>query len=286
MEFDREVHEQYQKAYALAQKKLQDEKKQRLPMRPAALITLLDEKMISYRQDMGILDIPTNLIVGVAEDTEAALLYTKEFLPVSVPNSAYADLWRVLYRDLHAGAEFKEAISCFEYLGKFYVRDGMKRVSVSMYAGIPSIKAHVVRILPMRTDEKEVILYYDFVRQYRLTQLYQLQFTQPGSFEKLQLALGHTPAYRWSDRDRAYFLSFWTSIEAAFHKSYKDSLRISAADALVVLMSKYSLDQIVSMDSWVLARVFQALWREMYTLSFPDKGITQVFHTVKALQTA
>lgn len=220
MEFEKEIHEQYQKAYALGMKDLQDKKKQRLAVCPAALNTLLDEKMVSYRIDLGVLEIPTNLIVGVSKETEEMMLYTKEFLPVSVPNSDFADCWRRLYKNLKADHVFAEEISCYEYLGKFYVVDGLKRVSVAKYMGLSTIRSQVIRILPMHTNAQEVVQYIEFLGHYRQTKLYQLQFTQKGYFEKLQVALGRKSGYRWSDTDRADFLRHWSVIEGAFRKSY------------------------------------------------------------------
>ena len=286
MKFDRELHEQYQNAYALGMKSLQDKKKQRLAVCPAALNTLLDEKMVSYRMDLGVLEIPTNLIVGVSKASEEMMLYTKEFLPISVPNSAFADCWRGLYKKLNADKAFDEEINCYEYLGRFYVLDGLKRVSVAKFMGASIIRAQVTRILPMRTEAQEVAQYLEFLTHYRHTKLYQLQFTQKGYFEKLQMALGRNPGYRWSDSDRTNFLRHWTVIEGAFRKSYEESLRITPADALVVLLNRYTFDQIISMDSWVLARIFQAFWKEMYTLSFPDAGKAEVIQSVEVLQTA
>lgn len=283
MMFEREVHEQYKKAYALALRNLRDKKKMRLPLCPAAHITLPDEKMVSYRIDLGIIEIPTNLIIGVSEETEDTLLYTKGFLPISAPNSAFADLWRSLYQTLQSDHGFSEEISCCEYLGKFYVQDGLKRVSVGKFLGIPVMKARVIRIFPMHMDAQEAAVYFDFLRCYRLTKLYQLQFTQAGFFEKLQTALGRKPGERWSDADRTRFLVHWPVIEYAFHKSYEESLRISAADALVVLLNKFSFEQIIEMDGWVLARVFQALWKELYTLSFPDQIAVKMNPSIDAL---
>lgn len=272
MKYEREVHVHYQKAYALAKKELFDKKKLRMPLFPVALKALLDERNISRKQDLGVLEIPLNLIVGTAEDTQNRMLYTKEFLPVSVPASDYAERWCSLWAGIHTAARYDEAISCYEYLGKFYVRDGMKRVSVAKYAGASCISAHVVRILPVRTEEHAVAVYYDFLFQYRLTKLYQLQFTQPGFFEELQLGLGLDPKHRWNGRDRTYFLACWSRVEHAFQKSFENSLHITAADALVVLMKKYSFAQIASMESWVLARVFQTLWKELHALSMSVKS--------------
>ena len=233
---------------------------------------ILDDSMISRKQELGILEIPTNLIVGVAEDSERRQLYTKDFLPVSPPDSDYADQWCRLYQVLLSGADFDKPISCYEYLGKFYVCDGMKRVSAAKYHSVACLRAQVIRILPLNAASREVSLYYDFLYQYRFTKLYQLQFTQPGFYEELQAGLGLRATHRWSNSDRAYFLAHWPRIEEAFHKSYEGTLLITAADALVILMRKYSFETITSMESWILPRVFQALGKELYALSLSVKS--------------
>lgn len=148
------------------------------------------------------------------------------------------------------------------------------------------MRAQVVRILPIRTDTREAQQYFDFLFQYRLTHLYQLQFTQPGFFEQLQSALGNGPSYRWSEGDRSRFLMHWNTIEEAFRKAYGGLLRLTTADALVVLMRKYSYEQILQMESWVLARIFQASWKELYALSFPNLAVVGLRQAVPYPQTA
>ena len=272
MEFLRESCAHYRRAYALAKRILLENKKLRFPLTPVSLNMILDDSMISRKQELGILEIPTNLIVGVAEDSERRQQYTKDFLPVSPPDSDYADQWCRLYQVLLSDADFDKPISCYEYLGKFYVCDGMKRVSAAKYHSVACLRAQVIRILPLNAASREVSLYYDFLYQYRFTKLYQLQFTQPGFYEELQTGLGLWAMHRWSDSDRAYFLAHWPRIEEAFHKSYDGMLLITAADALVILMRKYSFMTITSMESWILPRVFQALGKELYALSLSVKS--------------
>lgn len=92
---------------------------------------------------------------------------------------------------------------------------------------------------------------------------------------------------KWSDTDRSRFLAVWPKIEEAFHKSYEECLHITAADALVVLLEKYTFEQIAYMQPWVLARIFQAFWKELYTLSFPGISVNGVQQQPeKVLQTA
>ena len=140
--------------------------------------------------------------------------------------------------------------------------------------------------LSMPVDIKEVKLCSDFLLQYHYTKLNQIHFTQPGFFEKFQIALDHNPTYRWTDADRDEFLHVWTKIESAFQKSYDNSLSISAADALVVLLERFSFDRIAAMDSWIIARMFQAHWKELYQLSFPETDAVETKHSVGIIQTA
>lgn len=262
-------------------------KKLGLPVCPVALNSVMEDRMISYRLDLGVMDIPTNLIDGVAEPTEKVSLYSKEFLPVSDPKSKFADQWREIYRQYCSEEELSGHIRCYECLGKFYVSDGLKRVSVAKYQKVDVIRSQVIRLMPIRTESEAIQQYYDFLFHFRLTRLYQLQFTQQGFFEKFQASLGNEPTYKWTDADRSGFLAIWPKIEYAFHKSFEDDLRITAADAMVVLLEKYPFEQIAQMESWVLARIFQALWKELYTLCYPDFTLNSKSRkSVEVLQTA
>lgn len=282
----REISAQYQIANALATQSLQKDKHQILPVCPASVNALMDDRLVSNRVDLGELAIPVNLIVGVANTSDQVNHYTSEFLPIPAPNSKFAEHWMRIYEVFYLQEVDLNAIKCYEYLGKFYVADGLKRVSIAKTLGISTMRAQVIRILPIRTDTKEVQQYFDFLFQYRLTHLYQLQFTQPGFFEQLQSALGNGPSYRWSEGDRSRFLMHWNTIEEAFRKAYGGLLRLTTADALVVLMRKYSYEQILQMESWVLARIFQASWKELYALSFPNLAVVGLRQAVPYPQTA
>ena len=286
MDHLREPYAKYQIANALAAQSLQKDKHQILPVCPASVNALMDDRLVSNRVDLGELAIPVNLIVGVAKTSDQVYHYTSEFLPIPAPNSKFAEHWMRIYEVFYLHEVNSNVIKCYEYLGKFYVADGLKRVSVAKFLSVSTMRAQVVRILPIRTDTREAQQYFDFLFQYRLTHLYQLQFTQPGFFEQLQSALGNGPSYRWSEGDRSRFLMNWNTIEEAFRKAYGGLLRLTTADALVVLMRKYSYEQILQMESWVLARIFQASWKELYALSFPNLAVVGLRQAVPYPQTA
>ena len=67
MKSAREIREQYQMANTLAVKSQKKNDKQVLPVCPASQNDLVDDRLVSYQQNLGVLEIPVNLIVGVAE---------------------------------------------------------------------------------------------------------------------------------------------------------------------------------------------------------------------------
>ena len=287
MKFTREVHEAYQQASAMARANQAKAKKWGLPMSPVELNVAKEQSQIADRIDLGILDVPTNLIAGVVEQNEDSALLTKDFLPVSLSNSSFAEIWRETYYNcLYAGLD-NRAISCYEYLGKFYVLNGVVEVSVAKFSKKDTFPAHVIRLMPVKTDTPAIRQYYDFLRQFRLTRLYQIQFTQVGFFERFQRIFGKSSSEMWSEAERQAFLENWVKFQQAFEKSYGDCLPITAADAFIVLSEKYRFDQLNMMDPWVLARIYQSAWRDLYNLSYSDSNNSKDPIIIKGqLQTA
>ena len=270
MDYQREAREQYYKAYSIASRNQLKDKKQRVPANPTDLDTLLNEAMISEKVDLGVMDIPVNLIVGAAENKEALHSFTRDFLPLEKPGSEFAAMWRKVY-EKYVSVQNSCQVSCLEYLGKFYVVEGILVVSVAKIYGSNILRSNVIRIMPKYTECKAIARYYDFLNQFEMTNLYQLQFTQSGYLEKLQFAMDKDILSQWSDNDRSGFMKYWPKIERAFQTSFNGCLSITSADAFVVLLEKYSISQIIQMDSWVLARLFQASWRDLSRLSCANR---------------
>lgn len=265
------VHMLYKKANAKALMINQQNQEDGRPIAPVSLDRILDGQKVVEQQDLGTMAIPTGLIIGVAQASDAVKLYTTEFLPLAVPESDLATRWREIchrsLREMDDGCE----IRCLEYLGQFYVSEGLEQVSVMKFCDVPTIRAEVVRITTTPTGSKREQLYSEFLQQFHLTGLYQLQFTQPKYFAKLQAALGKMPSGSWNDYDRAGLVQAWPKIESAFYRAFDHSLNLTAADALGVLLENYPYDLIIQMEPWTLARIFQVFWKELYSLSFPDR---------------
>ena len=140
---------------------------------------------------LGLQEIPLNQVVGTfAEGRSNA--FARNFMPLLGPDSEFGYKWMALY-DSMLEEGLRDPIICYEFLNKFYVQEGNKRVSVSKFMGAVTIEAEVTRIIPKRTDAKEIQLYYEFLDFYKLTELYLVRYKKPGDYAKLLALLGKKP---------------------------------------------------------------------------------------------
>ena len=261
-----------QEAVAQYQRALKQGRKQykqavaggRYPYLPV-LDELLDDAMVAARVNLGLLEIPTELIVGTkSKGRRDAFSY--DFLPLLSEESEFALKWIVLCQAHLSDEGIRDAIRCYEYLGKFYVLEGNKRVSVLKSYGAATIPAFVTRLVPVWSEAEPVRLYYEFLGAYQRTGLYQIIFTRFGSFPKLQAALGHPVDYVWSEDDRRRFLSGYTYFRRAFSALGGDELNISPADAMLVWLKVYPYEQLKINSLSELTHSLGSVWQDVQML--------------------
>ena len=230
-----------------------------------ALDDILEDTMVAGQVDLGILDIPMEKIVGT-KTSGRTNSFSADFMPLLEETSEFAMKWCKLCV-AHLGDEgIRDPIFCYEYLGRFYVQEGNKRVSVLKYFGASSIPGYVIRILPNYIPTIEIQCYYEFVRYYPQTKLYQLIFTQLGSFQKLQAALGYEADHVWTDNERRHFSSAIFHFQTVFKKLGGEKLNITSADALLVWLRVYSFEDIRKMSMPELSKSLQAVWADIKAL--------------------
>ena len=135
-------------------------------------------------------------------------------------------------------------IRCFEYTGRFYVQEGNKRVSVLKYFEAGSVTGNVTRVVPKYDDTPEVRLYYEFMHYYPLIQTYLFTFTKPGSYGRLQKAMGKGPDEKWTAEDRSAIMSLYNWVEKAYTALGGDRLRATVGDVLLLLLRLYSMEEL------------------------------------------
>ena len=269
MRFEKEVWTRYYQVCSQVKKDIRKAERLGLENCPKELKYELETKKVANTVELGVVEIPVKQIVGTATFDEKNL-YSPDFLPVASADSPYAEQWCQLYMDYLSDKGWDGAIRCFEFLGRFYVQDGKKRVSVLKAHGATVTDAIVTRIMPVMEQDKEIENYYDFLNNYEKTGLYQVAFSQPGSFDKLQRALGHNPDYEWNDSDRFSFLFNLPPVEYALEEAFNGHLNITAADAIVALLEEHPYNELRRMQPWNLTKLLQDCWVKLYKIVDPD----------------
>lgn len=229
---------------------------------PKVLDDILNENDISYKVDLGLLEIPSELIVGTRSKGRIAA-FSSNFMPLLSSDSEFAHKWINLCAAHLGDTGIQEPIRCFEYLGKFYIQEGNKRVSVLKFHDAPTIPGYVIRLVPKTSDDIEIQHYLAFLKDYQYTQLYSVYFTQPGSFAKLQAALDFSVDHEWTDDDRRYFKSRFIHFQKAFIRMGGESLGITVADALIVWLKIYPFEALWNFTVADLNKSIQVVWPDI-----------------------
>ena len=118
-------------------------------------------------RELGVKEIPLNMIAGT-RTVGRQNAFACNFMPITEPGSEFAHKWSTLY-DSALEVGIREPIKVYEYMNKFYVEEGNKRVSVSKFIGYVSIPGNVIRILPPKTDDPGSRIYYEYIDFYNFT---------------------------------------------------------------------------------------------------------------------
>ena len=145
--------EEYNNARRLAQKAARSAMSNgRYPYLPA-LDEFISREDISGEEPLGIVDIPLNKIAGT-KTSGRKNSFANNFMPLLDEGTEFATKWSNLYESqLEEG--IRDPIIAYEYMTRYYVQEGNKRVSVMKFVGARSITAKVTRLLPKKTDDYE-----------------------------------------------------------------------------------------------------------------------------------
>ena len=243
--YNNQAAEQYNRALRLGQKEHKTRTAKGEYPYLWVLDEVLDESLIAGRVEVGLVDIPTSQIVGT-KTAGRRTAFANNFMPLLPKESEFGAKW-VRLCEAHLSSEgIRDPIKCYEYMGRFYVQEGNKRVSVLKSYGAESIPGYVVRLLPVDTGEPEVRRYYAFLKFYRLSGLYQVQLDDASEYAKLQAVLGYEPDHVWTTDERRVFISRFTRFREAFEK-FRHKTPASSSQALLVWLRIYTLQDLMDM---------------------------------------
>jgi len=160
-----------------------------------------------------------------------------------------------------------DPIVAYEYMHRFYVMEGNKRVSVLKNLRAVKIHAKVTRIIPKKTDELENKIYYEFMDFYEDAQIYDIWFTQEGSFERLTKYYGYRKGEQWSDESRQNLRSEFLSFRKVYKAKGGDRINITSGDAFLAYIDIFPAWQLQTLGEDEIKANLTKMWNEFLTLS-------------------
>ena len=244
----------------------------RYPYLPA-LDDILGSGRGSGEVPVGVREIPMELVVGTKTHGRSNL-FSCGFLPIADDDTEFAAKWSKLY-DAQTTEGIRDPVVVYEYLQRFYVQEGNKRVSVLRSVDAPTVLASITRVMPLPSDDIAIRCYYEFVRLYRVAPVYGLRFTQEGSCEKLAQLLGLTLDEPWPE-DTVRSL---TATLYQFARSYRSRggqmLSQTVADAFLLYVKAYATSGPLSVSDKLMDERVARLWGE-FVVAAQDDAIAYI----------
>ena len=245
-----ETIEQYSYAYKKGRKQfIQDKLHKRNPY-----LLALDEIVDIYKFssiNIGVIEIPLELVIGT-KTSGRKVSFASNFMPIVNKGSEFGFKWIRVCEHHLSDEGINDPPKVYEYLGKFYVEEGNKRVSVLKSYGAISLSCEVTRLIPNENDNsKEVKLYREFLKFYELSKLYSIQFRKLGYYTKLQKLMLFDETLVWNKQDRVRLIGLFDRFKELLKRK---KLKVYYSDALLVMMEIYGYNNLYNMTDRELFR--------------------------------
>ncbi len=254
--------------YAAAQRRAQKEYKELTAAgkspHPAVLDELLGDTPANTVQDIGLVEIPAERLIGT-RSAGRITTFSASFLPLAKASSEFASKWMNLCIAHMGEVGIRDPITCYEYLGNFYVEEGNKRVSVLRNFGAPRIPGMVKRILPQRSEDPRIKAYYEFLEFYKTSKLYVIQFRRPGDYARLLAHLGKELGEEWTVDERRTFSAYFHYFQDAYDALNVAQKDILPEEALLMWLKIHPYRDLGQLSTAELRKSLAELWPDVVT---------------------
>ena len=234
----------------------------------AVLDDILVNVNIVAQESLGLVEIPAESIVGT-KTSGRHTAFASNFMPLLEADTEFATKWSNLC-DAHLEEGIQNPILAYEFMNRFYVQEGNKRVSVLKYYGAVKIAGTVTRLIPARNDSLENRIYYEFLDFYKLSQINYVHFSRTGGYAKLQTLVCKASGESWTEDDRLNFSSFYTVFRQQFIALGGHDLKLTTGDGLLVYLSVYRYADACEATPAQVKENLEKLWTEVKVLTEPQ----------------
>ena len=254
----------YVKAKKLGEKSYRHEvSRGRYPYLPA-LDYMLKNRDTFKTEEIGVREIPIHLICGTLTQGRQEA-FAKNYMPLLDPESEFAAKWIHLI-SYQKNEGITDAVKAHEFMGRFYIQEGNKRVSVLKYLGQPDILADVTRVLPPEnSDSKESRIYREFMKFFDCTGIYGIYFSEEGCYYKLADMFGMDLDSVWPD-DAVLLLKSSFNTFARLYTEYCGEQSLTFGDSFMIYMEKFKPDSLLNDSDEVIRAKLGKIWPGHLTL--------------------
>lgn len=234
----------------------------RFPYLPV-LDDILSREEVRTEQNMGLIQVPLDFVVGTST-MGRTYSFAANFMPILKENTEFAVKWATL-SDAQVNEGIRDPIIAYEYMNRYYVVEGNKRVSVLKYFKADSILANVTRKIPKYSEDEDVKIYYEYMKFNEITGLFNVEFSKLGMAEELLNLTGYTE--RWDANMRSEFNSLLLHFTKAYEFRGGQKLPITVGDALTAFIDVYGYREVLAMSDAELNANVVKCWNEFVLLT-------------------
>ncbi len=221
----------------------------------------IPEERVNIGVKLGTVQIPVEFIVGT-KTRGRTTSFARNFMPILPETTEFAAKWEALCQ-AHLKEGIRDAIKAYEYMNRFYVEEGNKRVSVLKFFGAVNITADVTRVMPERGTGPESDLYFEFLDFYRVSHINYIEFTKKGSYAALQESVGKTPDRTWSEEERRRFATVFHYFRSAYEELGGSKLSSTPGDAFLAFMKVYPYGELYDLGPGEMKKRVSKMWEEV-----------------------
>ncbi|MBD5481155.1 MAG: BMP family ABC transporter substrate-binding protein [Lachnospiraceae bacterium] len=230
-----------------------------------ALSEILSYTAVEHEVSLGVCEIPLELIIGTRMKGRTNS-FASNFMPLLDAGTEFAVKWIRLYASLQEEG-LQEPVKVYEFMNRFYVQEGNKRISILKYLNAYSVPCSVVRIVPKRTDAKENKIYYEFLEFYEVTGIHTVNFSEEGRFAKLLKQIGTPEGTKWTSDDRMEFQDVYCCFGKAFRSKGGDRLPITVGDAFLTFITMFGYEETKQKAVQEIKKDLSKIWDEFLALT-------------------
>lgn len=253
----------YKEALKLGQKEVRSRSGKNESTVLPALEDLVPTKSFAMGKNLGLVQIPAELIVGTSTQARGNA-FAPNFMPVLDEETEFADKWERLCQ-AHLTEGIREPIKAYEYMNRFYVEEGNKRVSVLKFFDAVTIMGNVTRIMPEPNGEndEEIEIYNEYTEFYKYSKINFIEFSKKGSYSALLKLLGKDANEEWTDDERNEFSGVYYYFKKAYLSNGGEKLQSTVGDAMLSYIKVYGYKELKSSDTSAIAENLSRMWEEV-----------------------